>query len=130
MFTVEQINEAHEKVKSGADFPQYIHDIKQLGVCSFETFVSDSHTEYFGLENFTTSSSAVYETLTIADTCNPEQFKVDLKTHQAGKTDYFAFCKDCAKSGIEKWIVDLNEMTCKYYDIAGNEILTEVIPSV
>ena len=39
MFTVEQIKEAHSKVKSGADFPQYIQEIKILGVTAFETWV-------------------------------------------------------------------------------------------
>ena len=34
MFTVNQIKEAHSKVKSGADFPAYIQDIKKLGVYS------------------------------------------------------------------------------------------------
>ena len=48
MFTVEQIESAHEKVKSGADFPNYIQEIKKLGVLSFETWVFDGHTEYFG----------------------------------------------------------------------------------
>ena len=32
MFTAEQIITAHSKVKSGADFPNYIKDIKALGV--------------------------------------------------------------------------------------------------
>ncbi len=32
MFTIEQIKEAHAKVKSGADFPNYIHDLIILGV--------------------------------------------------------------------------------------------------
>jgi hypothetical protein len=41
MFTVEQIKTAHGKVKSGADFPAYIQDIKKLGVTSYETFVTD-----------------------------------------------------------------------------------------
>jgi uncharacterized protein YbcV (DUF1398 family) len=45
-----------------------------------------------------------------------------------GKTDYLTFCNDCAKSGIEKWIVRLEEMTCTYYDKAGNDILVEKIP--
>lgn len=130
MFTVNQINAAHEKVKSGADFPKYIQDIIKLGVKKIETFVSDSHTIYFGADSFQTTSAAVYETLTIASKSNPEKFKADLKAHQQGKTDYFTFCKDCAESGIEKWIVDLNEMTCIYYDKAGNEILVEEIPSV
>ena len=31
MFTIEQIETAHSKMKSGAEFPSYINDIKQLG---------------------------------------------------------------------------------------------------
>lgn len=129
MFTVEQIEEAHEKVKSGADFPKYIQEIKGFGVKSFETFVKDSHTEYFGENNFSTSSDAQYEVLEISEIADSEKFKTQLKAHQQGKTDYFAFCKDCAETGIEKWIVDLNEMICIYYDKSGNEILVEEIPN-
>lgn len=32
MFTLDQIREAHVKVKSGADFPHYIQDLIVLGV--------------------------------------------------------------------------------------------------
>jgi hypothetical protein len=35
MFTVEQIRAAHNKVKSGADFPAYIQEIKALGVSQY-----------------------------------------------------------------------------------------------
>ena len=129
MFTVTQIKEAHNKVKSGADFPKYIQEIKGFGVQSFITFVKDSHTEYFGADNFTTSSNPKYEDLEIAEITDSEKFKAQLKVHQQGKTDYFTFCKDCAETGIEKWIVDLNKMTCVYYDKYGNEILVEEIPS-
>lgn len=129
MFTVEQIQAAHSKVKSGADFPNYMQDIIQLGVTSFETFVKDSHSVYFGKNNFTAKSEAKYSDLEISETVNKEQFILDLKLHQKGGTDYMAFCKDCAKSGIEKWIVTMDKMTCTYYDKAGNEILVEVIPS-
>ena len=52
MFTIEQIKAAHSKVKSGADFPGYIQDIKRLGVNAFETWVIDSHTEYFGKDGY------------------------------------------------------------------------------
>ena len=30
MFTIAQIKEAHDKVKSGADFPKYIQDLINL----------------------------------------------------------------------------------------------------
>ena len=51
MFTIEQIKTAHAKVKSGADFPAYIREIKQLGVAAYETWVTDGHTEYKGQNN-------------------------------------------------------------------------------
>ncbi|RZL35112.1 MAG: DUF1398 domain-containing protein [Pedobacter sp.] len=128
MFTVEQIKEAHSKLKSGADFPAYIQEIKKLGVTSYETFVTDGHTDYYGEDDYKTSSFAKYEALTIAQKSNIEQFKEDIKAHQQGKTDYQTFCSDCAKSGIEKWAVSMDKMTCTYYDLGGNEILAEQIP--
>ena len=128
MFTVEQIKTAHSKVKSGADFPKYIQEIKLLGVIGFETWVKDSHTKYFGKNAYHTESKPVYELLLISDRVDKEKFSHCLKVHQEGKTDYYTFCKDCADTGIEKWIVDLTKMTCTYYDKAGNEILVETIP--
>jgi uncharacterized protein YbcV (DUF1398 family) len=130
MFTVQQIKDAHSKVKSGTDFPKYIQDIIVLGVTSFETFVNDNHTNYYGKDNFQTSSEGFPETLVIADKSNIEQFKSDLKAHQQGKTDYMIFLNDCAKSGVEKWVVVMDKMTCSYYDKTGNEMVVEVITSI
>jgi uncharacterized protein YbcV (DUF1398 family) len=128
MFTLPQIQSAHSRVKSGADFPAYIKDIKALGVISYETYVTDGHTDYYGADNYKISSPAKYNALIIAVDCNAAQFKTDLQAHQQGKTNYPTFCADCAAAGINKWAVAIHEMTCTYYDIAGNEVLTEQIP--
>lgn len=128
MFTVEQIEAAHSKVNSGADFPGYIKEIKEFGVRSFETWVKDSHTEYFGENGYTVESKPKYDELIIENKVDKELFIKQLKSHQRGETDYMKFCKDCAETGIEKWVVDLNQFTCVYFDKAGNEILTEEIP--
>lgn len=130
MFTVEDIELAHSKIKSGADFPKYIQEIKKMGVTEFETWVSDSHTNYFGKNEFQTSSKPKYETLAIVNKSDKEQFSHYLKIHQKGETDYFTFCKHCAQTGVEKWIANLSKMTCIYYDVAGNEILIEKVPSL
>jgi uncharacterized protein YbcV (DUF1398 family) len=129
MFTVEQIEQAHEKVQSGADFPKYIQEIKELGVRRFETWVVDSHTEYFGENDFRTESNPKYDGLVISENTDKNSFVTQLKKHQQGETNYYEFCKDCAVTGIEKWVVSLDEMTCIYYDKNGNEILVENIPS-
>jgi hypothetical protein len=58
MFTLDQIKLAHSKVKSGADFPAYIQELKVLGVTSYETFVGDGHTDYHGSNNVIVSNPA------------------------------------------------------------------------
>jgi len=129
MFTIEQIKTAHSKVKSGADFPNYVQDLLKLGVIYYdETYVADGHTDYFGKQDYKISTEEKYDKLIIADNSNLSQFQTDIKAHQQGKTNYPTFCADCAKSGIEKWTVDMAIMTCSYYDKAGNEMLVEIIP--
>ena len=127
MFTLEDIKAAHSKVKSGADFPAYIQDLIALGVASYDSYVFDGHTDYFSSEGITISSPAKYAELEIKSS-DAEQFISDLRAHQQGKTDYPTFCNDCAKSGVEKWTVNMDAMTCIYYDQSGSELLVENIP--
>jgi uncharacterized protein YbcV (DUF1398 family) len=129
MFTLQQISEAHSKVKSGTDFPQYIQDLIHLGLQQYHVFVSDGHAEYFGKDNYKIESSAKYELLSIANSSNVDLFKHYLQIHQQGETDYLTFCKHAAETGIEKWIVDTDKMTCAYFDKHGNELISEKIPT-
>lgn len=128
MFTIDQIKTAHGKVKSGADFPAYIREIKKLGVMGYETFVSDGHTDYTGSDDYKTSSPAKYEFLAIGNDCNEKAFQSGLKEHQEGKSDYMDFIEMSAKMGIEKWAVSIEKMTCTYFDKLGSEVLVENIP--
>ncbi|RZJ33206.1 MAG: DUF1398 domain-containing protein [Flavobacterium sp.] len=127
MPTLQQIHTLHSKVKSGADFPAYIKDIKKIGVTSYETFVTDGRTDYFADNSDKITSPAKYEPVAVAPECDQPQFRFDLKEHQQGKSDFQTFIALSAKSGIEKWAVSMKKMTCTYYDKAGNEILVEEI---
>jgi uncharacterized protein YbcV (DUF1398 family) len=128
MFTLEQIKEAHAKVKSGADFPNYIQDLIILGVKGYDTFVNDGHTEYYGVNNYSVIADEKYAEIRIANFANKELFIELLLKHQSGETDYMTFCNHCAQCGIAKWRVDIIEMTCTYFDLSGSEILIEKIP--
>ena len=46
MFTLEQIAQTHAKIKTGADFPRYVQDLKALGMAHYDFYVSDGHSEY------------------------------------------------------------------------------------
>ncbi|MFN8279744.1 MAG: DUF1398 family protein [Saprospiraceae bacterium] len=128
MFTVEQIKAAHSKVKSGADFPAYIQEIKSLGVTHYEAYVTDGHTDYHGGSDYTATVLAKYEPIAIADNPHTDLFKAGLLARQQGKTDYLTFIKMCADTGISKWVISMAQMTCTYYDKAGNKLLEEKIP--
>ena len=129
MFTIEQIEKANAKVKSGADFPQLAQDLIDLGVVKNDVYVSDGRAEYFAQNGESIQTNAVYAPLTVADTSDAEQFRHYLQIHQQGQTDYPTFCRHSAETGVEKWTIDFAEMTCTYLDKQGNGLLTEKIPA-
>ena len=128
MFTADQIKAAHSKVKSGAEFPAYIQEIKAMGVTHYECYVSDGRIDYHGANDHTATVPAKYTPLTIASSPDPAQFISGLKAHQRGETDFIEFINMCAETGVEKWEVAMDKMTCTYFDKDENEILIEKIP--
>ena len=128
MFTIEAIKAAHSKVKSGADFPAYIQEIKALGVSHYETFVADGRMNYYGTNDHAARVPAKYDNLEMASQVNTDEFISELKAHQQGKTDFLTFITMCARCGIEKWEIDMGAMTCTYFDVNGNKALVEMIP--
>lgn len=128
MFTIEQIKKAHTKVKSGSDFPAYVQEIKKLGVVSYDNYVTDGHTLYYGQGNFEIKGDAKYEPVEVTNNSSKEKLNNSLKIHQQGQTDYLTFCKQAAEAGVEKWSVNLVKMTCTYFDKENNAMVIEEIP--
>ncbi len=129
-FTLEQVHAAHAKVKSGADFPQYVQDLKDLGMAGYTIDARTGKTTYSDTEGAVLSGDVAYEALPLNEVLNKEQFAERLKLHQQGGTDYPTFCKDCTDNGVVGWLLDFDKMTCTYFDAQGNDVLAEQIPAV
>jgi uncharacterized protein YbcV (DUF1398 family) len=127
MFTIEQINDLHDRVGTMETFPQYVRALKSAGVETYDSYLVDGHSEYFGRDGYAVKSPALHEKLTVADTSNREEFLEHLNLHNQHKTTYLEMSRGLAESGIEKWTVDTNRMTMTFYDKAGNEMLVEAI---
>ncbi len=82
MFTLEEVSSLHQKVKTGADFPQYARDLTDIGVTGYDTSVTDGHAEYFGNETVLISP-AKYPSLEVAEVMNREHFIAQLRLHQS-----------------------------------------------
>lgn len=129
-FTLDQVQVAYAKVKSGADFPRYVQDLKDMGMAGYTIEVSTGKTTYSDTEGAMMATDVAYETLPLNEILNKEQFAQRLKLHQQGGTDYPTFCKDCTDNGVAGWLLDFEQMTCTYFDAQGNDVLKEQIPSV
>ncbi|RYD91206.1 MAG: DUF1398 domain-containing protein [Sphingobacteriales bacterium] len=129
-FTLEEVDAAHTKVKSGADFPQYVKDLKDLGMTGYTVDARTGKTTYSDTEGALLATAMAYVPLLLNEVLNREQFAQRLKLHQQGGTDYPTFCKDCTDNGVAGWLLDFDKMTCTYFDVQGNDVLTEQIAAV
>jgi len=130
MFTLEQLDAAHSKVKTGADFPRYVQDIKNLGLVYYEFLVRNGQTVYYGENNYIVEAAALYDDKTISGKSSAADVRQIIADHQQGKSDFFTFCTQVADAGVEKWVVDTRILLCSYYDLAGNCLVAEPIPEV
>ena len=131
MFTIENIKAAEAKIKRGADFPQFIKEIKEMGVVRNDVYVANGLSIYFDDEDNTQQASpAEYPEVVINDESSVVKLQHALKVHQDGESDYFTFCKQAADAGVEKWVIDLNNMTCTYLDTESIELVKEKIPVI
>jgi uncharacterized protein YbcV (DUF1398 family) len=128
MFTIEQIHEAFAKVKSGADFPQFVQDLKSIGITHYDNFVADGNTKYYGKDSFVLRGEAKYPSISVNDESSADKLKHAISIHQQGQTDYLTFCLQAAESGVEKWTTHSIEMTVTYFDKQGKKLAIEPIP--
>lgn len=128
MFTIDQIHEAFSKVKSGTDFPQFVQDLKNIGVTHYDNFVSDGRTKYYGLNGFELEGGAKYAELQVNNLSSSDSLKHAISFHQNGQTDYLTFCEQAADAGVEKWTTHMSKMSVTYLDKKGTKLTVEPIP--
>ena len=127
MFTIEQINDLHDRFGSAKTLPEYVRALKAIGVERSDSYLADGHSEYFGQGGHSVVSPPVHEMLAVAETGQREAFLQHLGRHERRETTYLEMSNGLAKSGIEKWTVDTGKMTMTFYDKAGREMLVEQI---
>lgn len=128
MFTLEQLAAAHAKVKSGADFPRYVQEIKSMGLSHYDFYVTDGHSEYFSQSGEQIDAPAKYAVKDIAPSEDAAALRHTISIHQQGQTDFMMFCQQAADAGVQYWRTDAVNLACIYVDMAGNEMVNEPIP--
>jgi uncharacterized protein YbcV (DUF1398 family) len=128
IFTKKQVDEASFRVKTGADFPKFVQDLKSFGVQKHDFFVERGDNVYYGKDDFSLPYEPQYPPLKIAEKASKEKFGHFLLIHQQGKTDFPTFCKQVGEAGVAKWVSDFDKKVVIYYDREGNEVSKEPLP--
>jgi len=128
MFTKEMITASQAKVKSGADYPRLVQELKAMGIRSYVHFVADGSNVFHGDGGHAVTVSHVQETILVADRASEDLLRRSLSIHQQGKTDYPTFCREAGEAGVAAWTSDLEAMTVTYSDLTNKPILVEPIP--
>jgi uncharacterized protein YbcV (DUF1398 family) len=122
MFTIEQINDIHDRLGSAKTLPEYVRALKAIGVERSDSYLAGGHSEYFGQAGHRVISPPVHEVLPVAATSQRETFLQHLRRHEGRETTYLEMSRGLPESGIEKWTVVTGRMTMTFYDNAGREM--------
>src|SRR5947209_2272685 len=71
MFTLEQLNDIHNRLGTMESFSQYVRALQALGVETYDSYVADGHSEFFGKDGHKVVSPSVHNTLPIRDGSEP-----------------------------------------------------------
>jgi len=61
MFTLEQINHIHDQLGNAETLSEYLEALKKIGVETYDSFITDGHSEYFGKSGHKVVSPPVHE---------------------------------------------------------------------
>lgn len=127
MFTLEQIDDLHTRLGNARTLPEYVRALKALGVERYDSYLDDSHSEYFGQGCHRVVSPPAHEVFPVAEIGQREIFLQHLRLHERRQTTYLEMSRGLAQSVIEKWTMDTGRMTMTFYDRTGREMLVEQI---
>jgi uncharacterized protein YbcV (DUF1398 family) len=129
VYTIEQIEELHGRLGSAATMADYVRSLAAIGVVSYDSYVSDGHSEYLGHDGHGVISQPEHDQLTVAVDSDRKVFLNVLRRHERGETSYLEMSRGMADSGVEGWTVDTHAMTMTFHDRSGEILLAEHITS-
>lgn len=129
IFSLEGIKKA-QNMYTGPDFPKLVEEYKKMGIITNTYNIERGEVTYINNLGACIIDTGIKVEFQIPDTPTYEKALLGLKRNQTGKSDFITFCNEVAQTGIYKWVVNLENMTCDYYDKNEIIVISEVIPSV
>lgn len=72
VFTLEQITDIHDRLGAKETLGDYLRALRGIGVQTYDSYLTDGHSEYFGADGQTLIGRAFHEVIVVAPTSEPE----------------------------------------------------------
>ncbi len=125
-FTSETIEALHQQY-TGKSFFRLLQAFKALQMHDFVFDLRAGEATYHHQSGASLKRDLLLPPLTIPQKSDGQKALIVLRNHQAGNTDFMTFIQEIAQAGVYKWVSDCEEMTCTYYDLKDDVLITEVI---
>lgn len=127
MFELAQITDIHNRLGNSDSLGAYLRALQDIGVQTYDSYITDGHSEYFGADGQKLVGPAFHQTYVIAETCDKEQFLQYIQRVEQGGISYAEMSEALADNGVEKWTFHTEGSTITYFDKAGNVLLREIV---
>lgn len=110
----------HDRLGSASTLVDYLEALREIGVTTSDSYLTDGHTTYYGAAGHQISTGPPHEVFPIAPSSNKPALLEALKQHEAQTISYVEMSKALTDAGIEKWTFDTHAQTITYYDHADH----------
>ena len=128
-FTAADLRGAYAKVKSGADFPALVRNLKRLGVRTYDHVLAAGANVFHGADGHSIRLEQMGPAVPVSRHPDIALLLWHIAAHQKGLSDYPTICRRAGEAGVAKWVSDLDAMTVTYFDAAGKVMHVEGIPT-
>lgn len=124
----EELIESAEQRSAGLPYPQFVKNLKAIGIDNYEVKVKNRKRTYTSVNGDKLIIAGDLPEFECAETFELEAVKAAIKRTQEGITDYPTFLREIGGAGIHTYVADLTGMKVIYQGPNSEYEYEEMIP--
>lgn len=111
-----------EQVRNESDFLQFLTELKQNNISYYIYFVATGNVQVVTSSDSYVSMKSDRGLIKINSEASSCLTRIAAKRHFTHVTAFDQYCRELARAGVFKWVVDVNEVN-RYYWSKDNQLL-------
>lgn len=118
----EMLCDLFEQVRSKSDFLQFLTELKQNNISYYIYFVATGNVKIVTTTDSYVSMKSHRSLIKVSAGGSTCLTKIAARRHFSGITSFDQYCRELARAGVFKWVVDVGEVN-RYYWSKDNQLL-------